>query len=98
MRWDGKQRTKNFELAWTSKAQATQRRGRTGRTNDGVVFRMIPTNLYAKLPQYETPAIQLVSLEMEVFSCPPSLLFFLLLSFSLSLSLSLYIYIYYLGK
>lgn len=44
----------------------TQRAGRVGRVADGYVFRMIPRDLYEKLPQYEEPEIKGITLEMVI--------------------------------
>lgn len=46
--------------------QAEQRRGRTGRTCDGVVYRMVTRSFYGQLDDYETPAILKLSLRMQV--------------------------------
>ena len=52
-------------LVWTSKAQATQRAGRAGRTSDGTVWRLVPRRLYDGFNQYETPAVSLLPLRRE---------------------------------
>ena len=52
-------------LVWTSKAQATQRAGRAGRTSAGTVWRLVPRRLYDGFDQYETPAVSLLPLRRE---------------------------------
>lgn len=47
-------------------SQAEQRRGRTGRTCDGVVYRMVTGSFYGQLDDYESPAIQKLSLRLQV--------------------------------
>lgn len=46
--------------------QANQRKGRTGRTCDGIVYRLVPRNHFLKLEKFETPAMQLLSLRKQV--------------------------------
>ena len=48
-----------------SQSQANQRCGRTGRTCDGTVWRLCPRNSFPKLSKFETPALQLQSLEPQ---------------------------------
>lgn len=47
-------------------SQAEQRRGRTGRTCDGVVYRMVTGSFYSQLDDYESPAILKLSLRLQV--------------------------------
>lgn len=47
-------------------SQAEQRRGRTGRTCDGIVYRMVTGSFYGQLDDYESPAILKLSLRMQV--------------------------------
>lgn len=51
-----------LETKFASKASMIQRAGRVGRVADGYVFRMIPKDLYEKLPQYEEPEIKGITL------------------------------------
>ncbi|CAM6114827.1 unnamed protein product [Calypogeia fissa] len=64
--WDGSSKREQTRLVWVSKAQADQRKGRTGRTCDGTVYRLIPRNHWVRFQGFETPAIQLLSLRKQV--------------------------------
>lgn len=44
-----------LDLAWASKASMKQRQGRTGRTCDGYVFKMLPRQFYNSLDEYPEP-------------------------------------------
>lgn len=46
--------------------QADQRRGRTGRTCDGHVYRLVKRSFYTQLEDYEPPAILRLSLRQQV--------------------------------
>lgn len=46
--------------------QANQRRGRTGRTCDGQIYRLVTQPFYRKLEDYEGPSILRLSLRMQV--------------------------------
>lgn len=50
-------------IVWASNSVCDQRKGRTGRTCNGTIYRMIPKWEYRQLPKWETPAIKLASLE-----------------------------------
>ncbi|XP_042034646.1 DExH-box ATP-dependent RNA helicase DExH8-like isoform X1 [Salvia splendens] len=64
--WDDSRKTDSAELVWVSKSQAEQRRGRTGRTCDGIVYRIVTGSFYGQLDDYESPAILNLSLRMQV--------------------------------
>ncbi|KAL1542640.1 RNA helicase [Salvia divinorum] len=64
--WDDSRKTDSAELVWVSKSQAEQRRGRTGRTCDGIVYRIVTGSFYGQLDEYESPAILNLSLRMQV--------------------------------
>jgi HrpA-like RNA helicase len=64
--WDPYRKTDSSELVWVSKSQAEQRRGRTGRTCDGTVYRLITGSFYNKLQEHEPPAILRLSLRQQV--------------------------------
>ncbi|KAL8530954.1 hypothetical protein ACS0TY_007830 [Phlomoides rotata] len=64
--WDNNRKTDSAELVWVSKSQAEQRRGRTGRTCDGVVYRLVTGSFYGQLDDYESPAILKLSLRQHV--------------------------------
>jgi HrpA-like RNA helicase len=46
--------------------QADQRKGRTGRTCDGTVVRLVTRDLYHGFPKSEMPEMQLFSLRKQV--------------------------------
>ncbi|XP_051141557.1 DExH-box ATP-dependent RNA helicase DExH8 [Andrographis paniculata] len=64
--WDANRKTDSAELVWVSKSQAEQRRGRTGRTCDGFVYRLVTRSFYGHLEDYESPAILKLSLRKQV--------------------------------
>ncbi|KAJ7297307.1 hypothetical protein O6H91_Y065900 [Diphasiastrum complanatum] len=51
--------------AFHEERKADQRKGRTGRTCSGIVFRMVPRSVYSLFEKFETPAMQLVSLRKQ---------------------------------
>lgn len=55
-----------FETRVASKANLMQRAGRVGRISDGLVYRLIPKQLYGKLEDFDVPEIQCVSLDMVI--------------------------------
>ncbi|KAJ3133960.1 hypothetical protein HK100_003949 [Physocladia obscura] len=60
-------------LVWCSKSQSNQRRGRTGRTCPGTVFRLVPKKFFDKFVEFETPQLILSNLRNEAlaFTCSP---------------------------
>lgn len=54
------------ELVWVSKSQAEQRKGRTGRTCDGKVYRLVTRSFFNGLEDHEHPAILKLSLRLQV--------------------------------
>ena len=56
----------HLALNWSSKSSCDQRAGRTGRTNSGQVFRLIPYNFYKSLRDYEIPEFEKISLDSYV--------------------------------
>jgi HrpA-like RNA helicase len=52
-----------LELSWCSKASLTQRRGRTGRTCDGVCFRLVHRALWSQMEDFQRPEILRTPLE-----------------------------------
>ncbi|KAI5062983.1 hypothetical protein GOP47_0021530 [Adiantum capillus-veneris] len=72
--WDNERRKQLPRLVWVSKSQADQRKGRTGRTCDGQVFRLVPRQRFYSFMEFEKPAIQLLSLREQVLtiSCSES--------------------------
>lgn len=68
-----KQLTKNhftnfsgLRLSWSSRNQATQRAGRTGRCCPGKVFRMVSESFFNQLEMHSTPELLLAPLEMSI--------------------------------
>jgi HrpA-like RNA helicase len=69
VRWDADINTYIPRTVWASKSICTQRRGRTGRTCAGRVFRLIPKGFYiSKLEEWDTPQLSLSSCQNEVLS------------------------------
>ncbi|XP_009799464.1 DExH-box ATP-dependent RNA helicase DExH8 isoform X1 [Nicotiana sylvestris] len=64
--WDNNRKSDSAELVWVSKSQADQRRGRTGRTCDGHVYRLVKRSFYTQLEDYEPPAILRLSLRQQI--------------------------------
>ncbi|MCO5563609.1 hypothetical protein L7F22_017256 [Adiantum nelumboides] len=72
--WDNERKKQLPRLVWVSKSQADQRKGRTGRTCDGQVLRLVPRKRFYNFMEFEKPAIQLLSLREQVLtiSCSES--------------------------
>ncbi|KAM7527062.1 hypothetical protein LguiB_030472 [Lonicera macranthoides] len=64
--WDFNRKSDSSELVWVSKSQAEQRRGRTGRTCDGHVYRLVTGSFFSRLEEHEPPAILRLSLRQQV--------------------------------
>ncbi|KAB5515886.1 hypothetical protein DKX38_026534 [Salix brachista] len=64
--WDATRKKDSTELVWVSKSQANQRQGRTGRTCDGQIYRLVTRSFFNKLEDYECPAILRLSLRQQV--------------------------------
>ncbi|KAL4572119.1 hypothetical protein LXL04_018888 [Taraxacum kok-saghyz] len=64
--WDANRKTESTEIVWVSESQAEQRRGRTGRTCDGEVYRLVTEPFFGQIDKYETPAILKLSLRQQV--------------------------------
>ncbi|PON65915.1 Zinc finger CCCH domain-containing protein [Parasponia andersonii] len=64
--WDTNRKRESAELVWVSKSQAEQRRGRTGRTCDGQIYRLVTTSFFSTLEDYELPSILRLSLRQQV--------------------------------
>ncbi|XP_015892017.2 DExH-box ATP-dependent RNA helicase DExH8 [Ziziphus jujuba] len=68
--WDNNRKKESAELVWVSKSQAEQRRGRTGRTCDGQIYRLVTRSFYSSLEDYECPSVLKLSLRQQVLqSC-----------------------------
>lgn len=75
--WDQSRQRNRASVIFVSVSEATQRRGRTGRTCDGKVYRMVPKSVFENFVEYEQPAIIRASLRAEVLllcSCKSVLL------------------------
>ncbi|XP_030481489.2 DExH-box ATP-dependent RNA helicase DExH8 [Cannabis sativa] len=64
--WDNTRKNESAELTWVSKSQADQRRGRTGRTCDGQVYRLVTGSFFSQFEDYEPPSILRLSLRQQV--------------------------------
>lgn len=64
--WDSNRKAECAELVWVSKSQADQRKGRTGRTCDGHVYRLVTGAFFNQLEDYEPPAIERLSLRKQI--------------------------------
>ncbi|KAL6626495.1 hypothetical protein ACP70R_030221 [Stipagrostis hirtigluma subsp. patula] len=64
--WDPIKKTDSARLVWISKSQAEQRKGRTGRTCDGQIFRLVTGTFYSNLSDHEHPDILRSSLREQV--------------------------------
>ncbi|KAJ9547681.1 hypothetical protein OSB04_020224 [Centaurea solstitialis] len=64
--WDANRKIESTEIVWVSESQAEQRRGRTGRTCDGEVYRLVTESFFGQLEKYETPSILKLSLRQQV--------------------------------
>lgn len=64
--WDPIRKTDAAGLVWISKSQAEQRKGRTGRTCDGQIYRLVTGAFYSTLNDHEYPAILRLSLREQV--------------------------------
>ncbi|XP_058762358.1 DExH-box ATP-dependent RNA helicase DExH8-like [Vicia villosa] len=66
--WDKSRKKECAALVWVSKSQANQRSGRTGRTCDGQVYRLVPRSFYNDLEDHESPVILKLSLKLQILS------------------------------
>ncbi|WOL18448.1 hypothetical protein Cni_G27243 [Canna indica] len=64
--WDPGRKVDSSKLVWVSKSQAEQRKGRTGRTCDGKIYRLVTRSFYNNLNDHENPAILRLSLRQQV--------------------------------
>ncbi|CAK7348308.1 unnamed protein product [Dovyalis caffra] len=69
--WDAARKKDSTELVWVSKSQADQRKGRTGRTCDGQIYRLVTSSFFSKLEDHECPAISRLSLRQQKALDPP---------------------------
>ena len=64
--WDPSTALSKPHIVPTSKAQATQRAGRTGRTNDGTVWQLVAPSFYHNFADFEVASMQLQLMRKEV--------------------------------
>ncbi|KAK1316402.1 Zinc finger CCCH domain-containing protein 4 [Acorus calamus] len=64
--WDHTSKKDATELVWVSKSQAEQRKGRTGRTCDGQIYRLVSQTFYKNMNEHDFPSILRLSLRHQV--------------------------------
>ncbi|KAG9443803.1 hypothetical protein H6P81_015143 [Aristolochia fimbriata] len=64
--WDPDRKKEAAELVWVSKSQAEQRKGRTGRTCDGEIYRLVTRSFYNSFAEHERPSILRLSLRHQI--------------------------------
>ncbi|KAL6978391.1 RNA helicase [Sarracenia purpurea var. burkii] len=64
--WDRNSKMESAKLVWVSKSQADQRKGRTGRTCNGEIYRLVKGSFFNQLQEHERPAILRLSLRQQV--------------------------------
>ena len=68
VKWDNSRKNPIARTCWASQSVCDQRKGRTGRTCSGRVYRLVHRGHYVNLQRYETPALTLSSCRNEVLS------------------------------
>ena len=69
MKWNRTRKSYDTKCVWASQAICDQRRGRTGRTCPGKVYRLVYQSFYNNyMDEYEQPKIVLASMRDEVLS------------------------------
>ncbi|KAK1293103.1 Zinc finger CCCH domain-containing protein 31 [Acorus calamus] len=69
--WDHTSKKDATELVWVSKSQAEQRKGRTGRTCDGQIYRLVSQTFYKNMNEHDFPSILRLSLRHQKVLDPP---------------------------
>ncbi|KAI6674613.1 hypothetical protein NL676_002519 [Syzygium grande] len=64
--WDGNRKCEFCGLMWVSKSQAEQRRGKTGWTCDGEIYRLVTRSFFSDLEDYECPAMLRLLLQQQI--------------------------------
>ena len=67
-KFDEIRNTTMLELKWCSKASCQQRKGRTGRVNDGKYFQLITKELYNQLNENQDPEILRTPLDVPILN------------------------------
>jgi len=65
VRWEAATGEASAHIVWVSQAQAKQRAGRTGRTNDGTVWMLVLKEWYHSFAEFEQAALCLTLLRKE---------------------------------
>mmetsp|Transcript_24806 Transcript_24806/g.37057 ORF Transcript_24806/g.37057 Transcript_24806/m.37057 type:complete len:867 (+) Transcript_24806:636-3236(+) len=69
VKWDNSKESHNAKTVWASKSICDQRRGRTGRTCPGRVFRLVNKSFYiSRLENWDLPQITLASCRDEMLT------------------------------
>ena len=74
LRWSLNKQTYSAKTIWSSQSVCDQRRGRTGRTCSGRVFRLVHSGFFiSRLPQWENPQLTISSCHDETLAliCAP---------------------------
>ncbi|KAF2315010.1 hypothetical protein GH714_037540 [Hevea brasiliensis] len=66
--WDFTRKMDSAELIWVSKSQADQRKGRTGRTCDGQIYRLVTGSFFSS---FRNTSLQLYSALLQKVLDPP---------------------------
>jgi hypothetical protein len=67
VKWDPAREVHSSRTIWASQSICDQRKGRTGRTNPGQVYRLVPKHFYVnKLEAHETPQLTLSDCRNEL--------------------------------
>ncbi|KAM1002570.1 hypothetical protein ACFX2C_002986 [Malus domestica] len=64
--WNSFQKKEAAKLAWVSHSQVEQRRGRTGLTYDGQIYRLVTRPIFNLMEKYDGPSILRLSLRLQV--------------------------------
>ncbi|KAM1760177.1 hypothetical protein ACFX12_003077 [Malus domestica] len=64
--WNSFQKNEAAKLVWVSHSQAEQRRGKTGITYDGQIYRLVTRPFFNLMEKYEGPSILRLSLRLQV--------------------------------
>lgn len=71
-RYNPSRNISTIQTVWTSKANAIQRKGRTGRIQPGELYRLYDEEAFNNMDEYPTPEICRLPLETVVLRCKVS--------------------------